>query len=100
MPSADLGQLVSAVAAALGGYLIGSLPLAVAIGRAVGVDILTEGEGNPGSANVWKLAGPRAGMVALAGDLGKGFAPGFVARVVAGWSIGWVAALTAIIGHG
>lgn len=32
------------------------------MGRAVGIDVLRDGEGNPGSANVRHLAGPVPGM--------------------------------------
>src|SRR4051812_32199652 len=81
------------------GYVVGSLPLARRVGLAAGVDPLTQGERNPGSANVWKLAGPRAGLVALAADLGKGLVPALAGRVLVTWAAGWAAGLGAILGH-
>jgi len=94
-----------AVAAALAGaafllgYAVGSLPVSAAVGRAFGVDVAGGGERNPGSANVWALAGRRAGLLALAGDLAKGAAPAALAGAVAGWWLAWLAGLGAIVGH-
>ncbi|MBP1704566.1 MAG: acyl-phosphate glycerol-3-phosphate acyltransferase [Chloroflexi bacterium] len=97
----DVGGLPVAIAglALALGYVIGSLPLSAAVGRAFGVDVAAGGERNPGSANVWALAGPRAGMLALAGDLAKGAVPVALAGALAGWWAGWLAGLGAVVGH-
>jgi acyl phosphate:glycerol-3-phosphate acyltransferase len=84
--------------ALLAGYLVGSIPLARLVARAAGHDPLREGERNPGSANVWKLAGPGWGLLALTGDLAKGVVPVAVGIVTWSWSIGWVAGLGALLG--
>lgn len=81
------------------GYAIGSLPLAALIGRAAGVDVYRAGERNPGSANVWKLAGPRAGALALAADIAKGAVPALVGWQIAGFGVAWLCGLGAIVGH-
>jgi glycerol-3-phosphate acyltransferase PlsY len=87
-----------AAMALLAGYLVGSVPLSALVGRAAGVDVVHEGEANPGSANVWKLAGPGWGLLALSGDLAKGVLPVALGTVTASWSIGWVAGLGALLG--
>ncbi|MFA4885214.1 MAG: glycerol-3-phosphate 1-O-acyltransferase PlsY [Desulfotomaculaceae bacterium] len=54
-------------------YLIGSIPFSFLVGRWwKGIDIRRCGSGNVGTTNVWRTAGPAAGIIALAGDLGKG----------------------------
>lgn len=104
-PLADLLSdetlLVDAAATVLAlviGYGIGSIPLARWIARAAGHDPVVEGERNPGSANVWKIAGPGWGMLALTGDLAKGVIPVALGSVTWSWSIGWAAGLGALIG--
>jgi len=89
---------VATAIALLAGYLVGSIPLSRLIARAAGHDPLLEGERNPGAANVWKLAGPGWGLLALAGDLAKGVVPVAVGIVSWSWSIGWVAGLGALLG--
>jgi len=84
--------------ALLAGYLAGSVPLTALVGRAAGVDVIREGEANPGSANVWRLAGPGWGLLALTGDLAKGVLPVALGTVTCSWSIGWVAGLGALLG--
>lgn len=76
------------------GWVAGSFPSAVVVGRAVGVDPRVEGERNPGSANVWRLAGPRAGLAVLALDVAKALLP-----AVIGWAVaGYWGAVTAGVG--
>jgi len=92
--------VVAVAAAALAlGYAVGSLPVSAGIGRLFGADVVGGGERNPGSANVWALAGPRAGLLALAGDLAKGAVPVLVAGALAGWWAGWLAGLGSVVGH-
>lgn len=55
-------------------YLIGSIPTAVWISRAVyGIDIRDHGSGNAGATNTFRVLGPKAGAVVLLGDMLKGF---------------------------
>lgn len=97
MGSAGVGLAIAAVTFALG-YAIGSLPLPALVGHAAGVDAYTQGEGNPGAANVWGLAGPGWGLLALAADLARGVLPVALAAVTFSWTGGWWAALGAIVG--
>jgi acyl phosphate:glycerol-3-phosphate acyltransferase len=85
----------AALALLLLGWACGSFPSAIVVGRAVGVDVLHDGEGNPGSANVWHLAGPVAGMAVLLLDLARAVVPGLV-----GWAVGgyWGAVFGALGG--
>jgi glycerol-3-phosphate acyltransferase PlsY len=75
--------LSAAVGLLLLGLACGSIPTSLLVGRAVGIDVLHAGEGNPGAANVWRLGGARAGIVALVLDMGRAIVPGLV-----GWAVG------------
>lgn len=55
-----------------GGYLIGSLPSADAIGRLRGHDLRLSGSGNPGTANALRVGGRLTAALVLAVDLLKG----------------------------
>ncbi len=89
-----------ALAALAGGYLAGSIPLSALIGRAAGVDVVRERGARPGSANVWRLAGPGWGLLALTGDLAKGLLPVAIGIVTWTWWAGWAAGLGALLGAG
>ena len=55
------------------GYLIGSLPTAGFLGRLRGVDLRTQGSGNPGTANALKTSGPWLAAVVLVAEAAKGY---------------------------
>jgi glycerol-3-phosphate acyltransferase PlsY len=74
------------VVAALVGYLLGSIPAALLVGRAHGVDLRTVGDGNPGAWNALERLGARRAWPAFVGDGLKGTAAGGV-----GWLLGDVA---------
>jgi glycerol-3-phosphate acyltransferase PlsY len=94
--------------ALIGGYLVGSIPLAGRIGRAAGADagrgsMAGPGRGSvasPGPADVWRLAGPGWGLLALTGDLAKGLLPVAIGIVSWSWWAGWAAGLGALLGTG
>ena len=54
------------------GYLLGSLPVGLIVGRAWGVDVRSVGSGRTGTTNVGRAAGPVAGAITLIGDAIKG----------------------------
>ncbi|MGF1485008.1 MAG: glycerol-3-phosphate 1-O-acyltransferase PlsY [Opitutales bacterium] len=54
------------------GYLLGSIPFAVWIARAKGVDIFKAGSGNPGATNVKRVLGKGPGNLCFALDCLKG----------------------------
>jgi len=61
-------------AAAIIGYVLGSLPFGYLVARARGVDIFKVGSGNPGATNVKRTLGAKAGNTVLALDVLKGAA--------------------------
>ena len=93
----DMG-LPAAIALLALGLVFGSIPTSLLVGRAVGIDVLRAGEGNPGAANVWRLAGARAGVVALLLDMGRAIVPGLAGWAVAGYWGAVCGALGAEIG--
>jgi glycerol-3-phosphate acyltransferase PlsY len=84
----------------LGGYILGSVPTGFLAGRAWGVDIRRAGSGNIGMANVLRTAGVLPAIITMLGDMLKGFAPVYLARLVTEneWAIAAVA-LAALVGH-
>ncbi|MDR7476103.1 MAG: glycerol-3-phosphate acyltransferase [Armatimonadota bacterium] len=84
------------------GFLSGSLPFSVWIGRLVArADIRRYGDGNPGAANTWRAGGWRAGVPALLLEYLKGATPVALARFGAGID-GWgllSVALAPVLGH-
>jgi len=89
-----------AVACALVGYLLGSIPSGVLFARLAGVDPRRGGSGNIGATNVARLAGLRLGLATLAADAAKGAAAVLLA-MASGQPEGVVAAagLAAFLGH-
>ena len=61
-------------------YLIGSLPFAVIVSKALGLpDPRSYGSGNPGATNVLRTGRKLAALLTLAGDGGKGWLAVFLA---------------------
>lgn len=57
-------------------FLIGSIPFSIIISKLIAhTDIRRVGDGNPGSANVWKSSGWFLGLMALLMDIGKSAIP-------------------------
>lgn len=65
-------------------YFVGSLNSARMVGRVVGVDPTKEGSGNPGTTNMFRIAGKKAGIATLVLDAFKTFIPSLIAHYVAG----------------
>jgi glycerol-3-phosphate acyltransferase PlsY len=71
---------VISVALILGAYLLGSIPSGLVATRLTGSsDIRQNGSGNIGATNVNRVAGPAPALLTLAGDVGKGALPVFLA---------------------
>ncbi len=69
-------------AAALGAYVLGSIPTGFLVGKAKGIDIRSVGSGNIGATNVFRVLGRPAGAFVLAMDGLKGvLACGLVANL-------------------
>ena len=54
------------------GYLLGSIPFGVLVGKRMGVDIYSVGSGNPGATNVLRSIGKPAGYTVFLLDFLKG----------------------------
>ena len=84
-------------------YLLGATPTSLWVGKALyGVDLRTQGSGNLGATNTFRILGWRAALPVLLFDMFKGWLP---AAFFAGWagqvSFGWTLAFggAAIVGH-
>ncbi len=82
------------------GYVMGSMPWGLWLVRMFrGEDIRTQGSGNIGATNVWRVHGRRLGLAAVFLDTAKGFIPAFVATKVESHGIGVLAGGAAMLGH-
>ncbi len=101
------------------GYLVGSVPVAVLVGRRHrGVDLRDVGDRNPGYWNARQHLGRRASLVVFAGDVAKGALAGAAGVWAAAgadgrawppftaagpdsrwWWMAWVAVGAAMVGH-
>lgn len=83
------------------GFLSGAIPCSYLAARAMsGKDVRTEGSGNVGATNAFRVGGPAAGIAAALGDVLKSLLPVLLSRL-AGAPTGLQAATAAavIIGH-
>lgn len=82
-------------------YLLGSIPFSYVIARLVKkIDIREKGSGNAGPLAVWREVNPFFGIIALAGEMGKGALSIYIALWL-GLDTAWVCAagFAAVIGH-
>ncbi len=92
---------MTAVLAGIVAYLVGSIPFAVVVSRAMGLpDPRSYGSGNPGTTNVLRSGSKMAALLTLVGDAAKGWVAvwgamrlGLAVEVVA------LVALAAFLGH-
>ncbi len=87
-------------------YLLGSVPTGLVVARVFGgPDPRQQGSGNLGTANLYRLLGPLAGALTLAGDAAKGAVPVALAlwrlSSLGPWQDAAVAAVgaAAVLGH-
>jgi glycerol-3-phosphate acyltransferase PlsY len=80
-------------------YLLGTFPTALIVARVAGYDPTTEGSGNPGASNVYRLAGARAGLIVFVGDTAKGALAAGVGRAVGGPRMAMACGIAAVLGH-
>jgi glycerol-3-phosphate acyltransferase PlsY len=82
------------------GYLVGSMPWGYWLVRIFrGEDIRTQGSGNIGATNVWRVHGRRLGIPAVLLDTLKGFVPALLATQLVGHGSGVLAGAAAMLGH-
>ena len=69
------GVTVWMVVAFVAAYGAGMFPTAGLVGHRIGHDPTSEGSGNPGATNIYRLGGRLAGVAVALGDMAKGAAP-------------------------
>jgi acyl phosphate:glycerol-3-phosphate acyltransferase len=83
-------------------FVSGSIPFAVLAMAGSGIDIRRVGSGNPGFNNVLRVSKGRA-VIALIGDVGKGYLPIWyflhVRHLAGGMETGWILGFAAVLGH-
>lgn len=87
------------LAAAVGGYLLGSIPVAVLAARARGFDPRQVGDGNPGFWNMKDQLGWAGAVPVLLGDTLKGTAAGLLGVAAGGRPTVYLAVGAAMAGH-
>ena len=98
-------SVLIALALVAGSYLLGSIPFAVVVTRAMGLaDPRSFGSGNPGATNVLRTGNKAAAALTLLGDAAKGWLAVFIAHYISehyGLSTTVVAAcaVAAFLGH-
>ncbi len=93
----NLGVLILSSAAA---YLCGSIPTGVLIANRQGIAVSEAGSGNMGATNVARMAGKKAGILTLVGDVLKGLLPVLIVRWLSlGEIVQASTAVMALLGH-
>lgn len=92
-----MSALAAAVVAV--GYVLGTFPTAVLVGRRHGFDPTATGSRNPGASNAARVGGARAGASVLLGDAGKGVVAAGLGYVADGRTLAWFAGAAAVAGH-
>ena len=91
------------------GFLLGSIPFGLLMGKIKGIDIRQHGSGNIGATNVFRTLGKQLGITCLLLDFTKGLVPVLIARNMVepmmaeqqftAQSIEVLTALASIMGH-
>jgi glycerol-3-phosphate acyltransferase PlsY len=92
---------MNAILYALGAYLLGSIPFAILVSRAMGIaDPRSYGSGNIGATNVLRSGNRRAAFLTLLGDAAKGWVAVLIAHLLgASVEIIAIVAFCAFLGH-
>ncbi|MGB3737048.1 MAG: glycerol-3-phosphate acyltransferase [Ilumatobacter sp.] len=81
-------------------YLLGTISTAdIVVKKMAGTDLRGQGTGNPGAANAMKVLGTKAGLVVMAGDIGKGVAACAIGGALAGPTGAHLAGTASVAGH-
>jgi glycerol-3-phosphate acyltransferase PlsY len=91
--------VISYGAAAVLGYLLGSIPVALIVARRHGVDLRATGDGNPGAWNALDQLGLRRAWPAFAGDGLKGTLAALAGLVMGDVWTAYAATAAAMAGH-
>lgn len=99
--------MVTIIAVVAIGYIFGSIPTGIWLGKALkGIDIREHGSKSMGATNVFRVLGWKLAVVALIIDIAKGFFAAFIAsRINLGdtmlmpYQLALIAGLAAVVGH-
>lgn len=92
--------VIGYIIVALIGYLLGSIPFALIIGKIVkGIDVREHGSGNLGGTNVGRILGAKWGVIVIACDMFKGFFVTLIGFYIGGEIVALIAGLFAVVGH-
>ena len=80
-------------------YLLGTFPSAELVARHYGIDVTKSGSGNPGTSNVVRLVGWKAGAVVLIADVAKGAIAAGVGLAIDGHRGAFILGVAAVLGH-
>lgn len=80
-------------------YTIGNISPSTILARSRGIDIKAAGSGNAGTTNALRVLGPKAALITLIVDIGKGFLPAAVAMKLLGLPWAGLCALAVFAGH-
>ena len=80
-------------------YTIGNISPSTILARSRGIDIKAAGSGNAGTTNALRVLGPKAALITLIVDIGKGFLPVSVAMKLLGLPWAGLCALAVFAGH-
>ncbi len=87
-------------AAAIGGYLLGSIPFGLVITRMAGLgDIRLIGSGNIGATNVLRTGNKALALLTVILDCSKGAAAAWAVMAYWGFEAGLIAGFSAVLGH-
>ena len=90
-------NIINLILGIVGGYLLGTLPSAIIVARAKGVDITSFGSGNPGASNVARAIGWRYGSIVFLLDAAKGAIPAVL--LIGHRPSAYICGAAAIVGH-
>ncbi len=96
------GHAITRAGLILAGYLLGSIPFGLILGKLFGgTDVRGSGSGNIGAANVARVVGAGAGVLTLLLDAAKGSLAVWLAERLANASAAWMmaAGAAALLGH-
>lgn len=80
-------------------YGAGMFPTATLVGNRIGRDPTSEGSGNPGASNIYRIGGRLAGVAVALGDMAKGAAPAGAALLLWDRPEALAAWVGAVAGH-
>ncbi len=82
------------------GYALGNIPFSYIVAKKMGqLDIRSQGSGNTGATNVYRVLGMKAGLWAFAGDFLKGVGAALIGRAVMGQEGAALCGAFSMIGH-